>query len=83
MPEASFNNAFMTALVHKRLTLWTPLNDKQCSVRSIYSMMPMGKIISFLYEIDTSKNGMGSRLERERERERERNGLREYEVDCR
>jgi hypothetical protein len=34
-------------------------------------MIPMVQIISFLYEIETGKNRMGSRQEREKERQRE------------
>ncbi len=55
--------------------VWTPLNDEKCSVKSIYSMMRIIKIIYFLYEIEIVKNGLGSRLERRREKER--NGLTE------
>ncbi len=41
--------------------VWTPLNDEQCSVLSVYSMMQIIKIIYFLYEIETVKNGVGKR----------------------
>jgi hypothetical protein len=41
--------------------VWTPLNDEQCSVRSIYSMIRIIKIISILREIETVKNGVGKR----------------------
>jgi hypothetical protein len=41
-------------------------------VRSIYSMMPVIQIISFLYEIETGKNEVGNKQEREKERARER-----------
>jgi hypothetical protein len=39
--------------------------------KSVYSMMPMVKIISFLYEIETGKNREGRRQERVKARVRE------------
>jgi len=42
-------------------------NDEQHLVKSVYSMMPMVQIISFLCEIETGKNGVGNKQEREKE----------------
>jgi hypothetical protein len=46
-------------------------NMEQRSVKSVYSMMTMVQIISFLYEIWTGRNGVTNRQERKKERARE------------
>ncbi len=57
---------------------------KHNDVKSVYSMILIIKIHSFLNEIQTGKNGVGNSLESEKERVRvERNSLRELEVECR
>ncbi len=47
-----------------KVIVWTPLNEEPCSVRSIYSMILIVKIIYFF-------NGVRNKLERGREGERE------------
>jgi hypothetical protein len=43
------------------------MRKKVDMVKSVYSMMPMVQIISFLYEIEANKNGVGKKLKREKE----------------
>ncbi len=46
-------------------------NKEERSVKSVYSMMTMVQIISFLSEIWTGRNGVTNRQERKKERARE------------
>jgi hypothetical protein len=51
--------------------LYGPPNEESIdTVKSVYSMMPIVQIISFLSEIETGKNGVGNKQEREKERAR-------------
>ncbi len=40
-------------------------------LKLVYSMMPVIKIISYLYKMEAGKNRVGNKEERGRERERE------------
>ncbi len=55
--------------------MYTPNEGNVDTVKSVFSMIPMVKIISFLYEIEKGKNRVGKG--REGERDSERNGLRQ------
>jgi hypothetical protein len=46
--------------------LWQPLIEEQCLLKSVYSMMTVVQIISFLYKAETGKNRVGSKPERGR-----------------
>ncbi len=46
-------------------------NKEQRSVKSVYSMITMVQIISFLYEIWSGRNGVRNRQEREKVRARD------------
>jgi hypothetical protein len=49
-----------------------PLNEENIdTVISVYSIMPVVQIISFLCEIETGKKGVGNKQERAKERGRE------------
>jgi len=45
-----------------------------CSFNQDYSMMPLAKLLEYLYQMATGENQMGSKR-RERGREKESNGL--------
>ncbi len=64
----------INTLIAEDYIAWTPLYEEQCSMRSIYSMIPIVQIISFVFEIETSINGVGNKQESEREK---KNRLRE------
>ncbi len=57
-----------------------PLSEEQCSLKSVYSMMPVIQINFFLYQTEAGKIECGNRKERGRERERERE---KYETERR
>jgi hypothetical protein len=51
--------------------VYTPNEGNFDSVKSVYSIIPMVKIIPFLYEVEKGKNRVGKEQEREKEIARE------------
>jgi hypothetical protein len=72
---------FVSVMCNKCSVCCSVDNQKEetVSFKSVYSMIVMVKIVPFLYERETGKNGVGREQEREKERKREREKERKRE----
>ncbi len=69
--QVRIRKEFRTKIKIPSTILYGPPNEESIdTVKSVYSMMPIVQIISFLSEIETGKNGVGNKQEREKERAR-------------